>query len=167
MLACCVAGLATAAEPVLAEKDVTEEALVQALARPDPAAEPQVRARGIRPTERSTDGGRAGLLITFVVDSAQLSDSARAALGTTARAMRSQRLAGLAFTVEGHADPRGDADHNQRLSQARAESVVRHLSEVEGIARERLSPVGLGASRLINKDEPAAPENRRVSIVTR
>jgi len=172
-LACCLIGaaanLATAAELVLTEQDVTEEALVQALAKPDaePEGEPVVRARGIRMMERPPEGGRAGLLITFLMDSAQLSGSARTALGTAARAMRSQRLGNLAFTIEGHADPRGSSEHNQRLSQARAESVVRHLSDVEGIPRERLTPIGLGSTRPLNREDPGAPENRRVSIVSR
>jgi OmpA-OmpF porin, OOP family len=68
--------------------------------------------------------------------------------------------------VEGHADPRGHADANQRLSQLRAEAVVAHLVAKFGILPERLQPVGKGSSELLNTTRVDAPENRRVTIVT-
>ena len=72
-----------------------------------------------------------------------------------------------AFSVEGHADPRGNADLNQRLSAARAQSVVNYLVAAQGIAADRLSPVGKGSAELLNTERPDAPENRRVTIVTK
>ena len=65
-----------------------------------------------------------------------------------------------------HADPRGGADYNLRLSQARAESVVDYLAGRHGIPRDRLRPIGKGQTELANPGRPTAPENRRVTIKT-
>ena len=70
-------------------------------------------------------------------------------------------------TVEGHADPRGADDHNLQLSRQRADSVVSYLVRERGMPSERLEAVGKGSHELMNKAVPAAPENRRVTIVAR
>jgi outer membrane protein OmpA-like peptidoglycan-associated protein len=84
-----------------------------------------------------------------------------------AKALQSDQLAGLSFKVEGHADPRGGAEHNLKLSQARAESVVAYLVQKHGVLPERLSAEGKGSSELMLPNKPEAPENRRVTIVTK
>ncbi|MCL4699388.1 MAG: OmpA family protein, partial [Burkholderiaceae bacterium] len=81
-------------------------------------------------------------------------------------AKTSERRAGVRFTLEGHADPRGSEDHNQRLSQARAESVRDYLISRHGLDARRVDAVGKGSSNLMNKTQIAAPENRRVTIVS-
>ena len=82
-----------------------------------------------------------------------------------AGAMKSDRLASTRFTIEGHADPRGNDEHNLKLSQARAEAVRSYLLSQHGLAAERVNAVGKGSSALMNPSDPAAPENRRVTIV--
>jgi outer membrane protein OmpA-like peptidoglycan-associated protein len=79
--------------------------------------------------------------------------------------MKNERLAKASFTIEGHADPRGSAARNQQLSQARAQSVVDYLAQAQGLAAARLKAEGKGSSELLKPDTPAAPENRRVTIV--
>ena len=79
--------------------------------------------------------------------------------------MQSEKLAAVQFTIEGHADPRGSEDMNLKLSQARAESVRTYLTSAHGPAAERVTAVGKGSSALMKPSEPAAPENRRVTIV--
>ena len=103
--------------------------------------------------------------MTFVTGSADLTPDARRALDVLAGAMKSDRLAAVRFTIEGHADPRGSEELNLKLSQARAESVRRYLTASQGLAPERIEAVGKGSSALMNASEPAAPENRRVTIV--
>jgi len=107
------------------------------------------------------------LLVTFVTNSSTLTSRAQQLLDVVGRALKSEQLAGLKFTVEGHADPRGTTEHNLALSQARAESVRDYLMRAHGIAGERLVPVGKGESELLNRAQPTAPENRRVTLVTR
>jgi outer membrane protein OmpA-like peptidoglycan-associated protein len=166
---------AAAQEAVLKTKDVTEDALINALAIEGPAAASGA-TRGFKPAapggaaanmpNKPAGPGRANLLITFNTNSATLSPESSAALDTVARALQSDALAGLSFRVEGHADSRGDADVNRKLSQARAESVVAYLVSKHGILPERLAASGKGAAEPMNKERADAPENRRVTIVT-
>lgn len=167
-----VAGAAVAAEPVLKPGQVTEDALVEALAI-DAPQEAVGQTRSIRPTVRpgaaaqaAGGGGRASLLITFPTGSADLTPETIKALDTVGRALQSDRLAGFAFRVEGHADPRGGVELNLRLSEQRAQSVVGYLVDKVGILPDRLSAVGKGSAELLNTERPDAPENRRVTIVT-
>ena len=87
-------------------------------------------------------------------------------LDIVARALRSEQLASMRFTVEGHADPRGTVEGNMVLSLARAQSVSGYLVRLRGVEEGRLSAVGKGSSEPLNTVNPIAPENRRVTIVT-
>jgi len=173
------ASTATAQAPAPKEKvmggaEVTSDALVDALDIGGPTAPEGATTRGFRPATASnaprvggtSSSGKAPLMITFRTGSAELTPESMAVMGKVADALQSDRLAGFAFKVEGHADPRGGDDLNQRLSQARAESVVKHLISSHGILPERLSAVGRGSAELYDANRPEAPENRRVTIVT-
>jgi outer membrane protein OmpA-like peptidoglycan-associated protein len=109
---------------------------------------------------------RQPLLITFETGSSQLTPQSRATLDKVGQALKTDSLAGLDFTVEGHADPRGGDRLNQPLSLARANSVRGYLVQEDRIDAQRLSSVGKGSSELLNTDNVTAPENRRVTIVT-
>ena len=67
--------------------------------------------------------------------------------------------------VEGHTDERGAESYNQRLSQARAESVVRYLVG-KGVSRSRLKARGFGESlpRVPGTGEEVWATNRRVEF---
>ena len=58
----------------------------------------------------------------------------------------------VTIELSAHTDYKGSAEYNKRLSQRRAESVVRYLTE-HGIVNERLTPVGYGKEqpKLIRK----------------
>jgi outer membrane protein OmpA-like peptidoglycan-associated protein len=172
---------------VMQERQITESALIDALApaapapapapvAADPAAAPAGRTRSIRvrrdepvapPPVAAAPARRpkASLLITFETNSAQLTASARRSLDTVAQALSSDKLARFRFGIEGYADPRGGSEANLRLSQERAESVRNYLVLAKGIDIGRLEAVGKGDSELLNKDNPVAAENRRVVIV--
>lgn len=160
-----------AAEPVLKPGQVTEAALVDALVI-DAPQDAAGQTRSIRPTMKAggsgqaAGAGRASLLITFPTGSADLTPETVKALDTVGKALQSDRLAGFAFRVEGHADPRGGAELNLKLSEQRAQSVVSYLVDKVGILPDRLSAVGKGSAELLNTERPEAPENRRVTIVT-
>lgn len=78
---------------------------------------------------------------------------------------------GVSIVVEGHTDSRGDNGYNMRLSQTRAESVVRYLTNM-GVSKSRLSAIGYGEQRPIaineNEDGTDNPSgralNRRIEI---
>lgn len=165
-LAALGAAPAGAQDKPLKEGEVTEQRLIDALAAP-PAASGVAAAysRGFRPVTVA-EPRRQSILITFATDSAELTPRARNALDVVARALTSDKLAALRVQVEGHADPRGGDEHNAALSQARAQSVVDYLVSKHGIARERLTPIGRGSTQLLNRADPLAPENRRVTLVT-
>jgi outer membrane protein OmpA-like peptidoglycan-associated protein len=69
-------------------------------------------------------------------------------------------------SIEGHTDSDGDNDFNQKLSEDRAETVMKQLVSM-GIPSERLTSKGFGESEPINTN--ATPEgkaeNRRVEFV--
>lgn len=152
-----------AAQDVIADRSLTPEAVLQAL---DPTA---VRARSLRVTATGRHAAppraSASLLVTFDTNSTELTLPARRQLDIVASALRNDRLVEYRFTVEGHADPRGTAESNMKLSQERAESVKRYLV-TQGIAEDRLVAEGRGDREPMLPAEPAAPENRRVTFVT-
>jgi len=153
---------------LLRGRQVTEENLLDALT-PAPAA---IVTRGlkVRPSGTMPDPAprkpSASLLITFETNSSDLTAAARQQLDVVGAALKNERLAEFNFNVEGHADPRGSADYNLVLSRQRAESVREYLIVRHGIGAQRLVAEGKGDLELLNRAVPAAPENRRVTIVT-
>jgi outer membrane protein OmpA-like peptidoglycan-associated protein len=102
------------------------------------------------------------MLVTFELDSADLTPQAQEYLALFAQMMQDDRLKVARFVVEGHTDARGTDAYNAELSESRADAVRRHLVGL-GVAEERLSSIGLG------KDQPRTgdafdPENRRVEL---
>jgi len=67
--------------------------------------------------------------------------------------------------IEGHTDDVGDADVNQKLSERRAASVKAWLVRA-GVAKERLTSVGLGEAQPTRANDSAAGRaaNRRVEV---
>jgi outer membrane protein OmpA-like peptidoglycan-associated protein len=102
--------------------------------------------------------------IYFATNSAHLTTAARALLREKAAILA--RNPGLTLTLTGHADARGAADYNQRLSERRAAAVQRFLLEV-GIAPERLTSEGRGEEMpaLEGSGERVWQRNRRVEFV--
>ena len=70
------------------------------------------------------------------------------------------------LSIEGHTDNVGGAAFNQRLSERRAKSVVKWLTD-HGVSADRLQARGLGQSkpRGENKTEEGRAQNRRVEFV--
>lgn len=153
---------------VMKEGQVSESALIDALAPDEP-----VRTRSIRVMRAGESvtppappkPARANLLITFETNSARLTDPARRSLDVLGAALASDKLGQFRFGIEGYADPRGVSASNFKLSQARAEAVRDYLVANNKIDRARLEPVGKGDRNLLNPADPSAPENRRVTIV--
>lgn len=102
------------------------------------------------------------MLVTFELDSADLTVEAQANLSLFAQMMQDERLRIASFVVEGHTDALGADAYNVVLSEARAESVRQYLTGL-GVAPERLSSVGFGKAKP-RSDDPLDPENRRVEL---
>ena len=103
--------------------------------------------------------------IHFDVDSARIQPRSEPVIKEVAQIMREEPT--WRFRIEGHTDSDGGVDHNQVLSQHRAESVVNDLVKRYRIAKSRLVPVGFGLSRPVaSNDTPAGKAlNRRVELV--
>lgn len=148
---------------VMKEDQVSKSALIDALTPAGPIRTRSLHA--VRDAPAAAQAPSANLLVTFDTNSARLTSNARKALDVVAQALQSEQLSGHEFVIEGHADPRGTADANLRLSRERAESVRDYLNS-KGIDPNRLKSVGKGATALLNPADPTAPENRRVTFVT-
>jgi OOP family OmpA-OmpF porin len=72
---------------------------------------------------------------------------------------------GAVLTITGHTDARGDADANQRLSEARAVAVGQFLI-ANGVAPSRISTRGVGEAEPIADNNTAAgrARNRRIEM---
>lgn len=141
-------------------KSATANELVKQLAPSDD--QPKTRSLGSRnivPQPKSVD-----LVIQFDLDSAKLKEPSKPLLDNLVEAMKNDRLAAVKFKVEGHTDAQGSEQHNLKLSQSRAESVLAYLT-AKGVDKERLTGEGKGFSELLTPDNPKAAENRRVRII--
>ncbi len=72
----------------------------------------------------------------------------------------------LKISIEGHTDNSGDAKHNKKLSNDRANAVMQKLIAL-GIDKTRLSAIGYGAEKplVANDTEENKAKNRRVELV--
>lgn len=114
---------------------------------------------GSAPAENS--GTSFALQIQFPFNSAQIQPEMTAALNAVAQGVV---MAGnMKIVVEGHTDSAGTADYNLALSRRRAEAVRSYLV-MQGVPAANLKAVGRGKSDPLFKDNPAAPENRRVQF---
>lgn len=73
---------------------------------------------------------------------------------------------GFHVQVDGHTDNVGNAESNKKLSQERAEAVVKYLVEKKSVDAKRLSAKGWGDTQPIadNKTEKGRAKNRRVDF---
>jgi len=109
--------------------------------------------------------GRARVYgINFDSDSDRIRDESRPVLDQVAAMLKARPQ--WKITVEGHTDSTASSQHNQELSERRANAVRQHL-EGAAIAASRLNAVGYGASRPLAANETALgrAQNRRVEIV--
>ncbi|KPF49931.1 hypothetical protein D621_14155 [beta proteobacterium AAP51] len=105
------------------------------------------------------------LAIQFEPNSSRVRPESGPLLGSLVAALLSPELKAHRFLIEGHADARGAAEHNLRLSQARADEVRLYLVAL-GVHPSRLRAVGRGTSQPADPRDPAAAVNRRVRVVT-
>lgn len=102
------------------------------------------------------------MLVTFELDSADLTPEAQSSLTIFADALKDERLQIASFVVEGHTDARGGEAYNADLSEARAATVVNFLAGL-GVEEARLTAIGLGMTAP-RTDDPLDAENRRVEL---
>lgn len=105
--------------------------------------------------------------VHFAFDSHEITDDSRVALDRFA-AVVNRFYADALITVEGFADPAGDADYNTWLGQKRAETVMQYLVEA-GVDAGQLRAVSYGDTGNRQVEPGAWGENgmanRRVAFV--
>lgn len=105
------------------------------------------------------------LKVEFATDSAEITPDYYGEINRVGDYM--QKYPTTTAAIEGHTDNLGDLEHNMKLSQQRAESVVNYLAEKFGIERSRLTAKGYGPTRRIayNDTPEGRQKNRRISAV--
>ncbi len=118
-------------------------------------------------TKELLEFGRVRLYgINFDVDSDVIRDESKPTLDKIIALLKSEPA--MQLIIEGHTDSDGDTDHNQILSQQRAESVKLYLVS-GGISSSRLFTKGYGESTPVAPNITAAgkAQNRRVELVVK
>jgi peptidoglycan-associated lipoprotein len=103
--------------------------------------------------------------VKFPVNRDELSSEAKARLDTLAQRVKTENK-NVYLEIQGFTDASGDPKYNEKLGEARAESVRKYLHR-QGIALTRMSTISYG------EEDPVAPnstpkgraQNRRVMIV--
>ncbi|WP_437920039.1 OmpA family protein [Sphingobacterium sp. LRF_L2] len=110
------------------------------------------------------DEGKSILYINFDTDKSTLSPDGKLAVEEIAVALKKDT--GLKVAIEGHTDNTGDASHNKKLSDDRANAVLNNLLSL-GIEKSRLSAKGFGAERPLadNDSAESKAKNRRVELI--
>jgi outer membrane protein OmpA-like peptidoglycan-associated protein len=101
--------------------------------------------------------------ILFVTNSYELQPAAKANIESLSRILN--RYPDTNILIEGDTDSEGTDDHNQTLSERRAQAVADY-QKGQGVSGSRISTVGLGESHPVASNETAAgrQQNRRVEV---
>jgi outer membrane protein OmpA-like peptidoglycan-associated protein len=105
------------------------------------------------------------LEIHFDYNSADISKDSMSSVQELGKALSNASLKGSTFVVAGHTDAIGSEEYNQGLSERRADTIKRYLTEKFGIAGTDLVTVGYGKTKPKDPNAPLDPVNRRVQVV--
>ncbi len=105
------------------------------------------------------------LEIHFDYNSADINKASLQAVQELGKALSDPSLKGSTFVVAGHTDATGTDEYNQGLSERRADTIKRYLTEKFGINGSDLVTVGYGESKPKDANAPLDPANRRVQVV--
>ena len=115
--------------------------------------------------EIASNKPKIDLDIQFDYNSADIRTSSLPDVQSLGQALSNPSLKGSTFVVAGHTDAIGGEAFNQGLSERRADSIKRYLTEKFGIAGSDLVTVGYGKDRPKDPNAPMDPINRRVQVV--
>jgi outer membrane protein OmpA-like peptidoglycan-associated protein len=115
--------------------------------------------------EIASNKPKIDLEIQFDYNSADISKTSISSVQELGKALSNPDLKGSTFVVAGHTDAVGGEEYNQGLSERRAESIKRYLTEKYGIAGSDLVTVGYGKTKPKDPSAPMDPINRRVQVV--
>jgi outer membrane protein OmpA-like peptidoglycan-associated protein len=105
------------------------------------------------------------LEIRFDYNSADISTNAMPAVQELGKALSDASLKDSTFVVAGHTDAVGGEAYNQDLSERRADTIKKYLTEKYGLNGANLVTVGYGKTKPKDPNAPLDPVNRRVQVV--
>ena len=105
------------------------------------------------------------LEIRFDYNSADISKGSMPAVQELGKALADNSLKGSTFVVAGHTDAVGGESYNLDLSERRADTIKKYLTEKYGINGSDLVTVGYGKTKPKDANAPMDPANRRVQVV--
>lgn len=105
------------------------------------------------------------LEIHFDYNSADISRESLPSVQELGKALSNAGLKDSTFVVAGHTDATGGEAYNQDLSERRADTIKKYLTEKYGIIGSNLVTVGYGKTRPKDPSAPMDPTNRRVQVV--
>ena len=105
------------------------------------------------------------LEIRFDYNSAEVSKSSVPAVDELGKALSDPSLKGSTFVVAGHTDAVGGESYNQDLSERRADTIKKYLTDKYGLTGANLVTVGYGKTKPKDANAPMDPANRRVQVV--
>lgn len=183
------AGLALAGDQTISADQIAKalqiKPLTRGLSSGTPQADPAVDAKEMRFVDtlrnrktRSLSLGerqeiaeiastkpKIDLEIKFDYNSAEIAKTSVTAVQELGKALSDASLKGSTFVVAGHTDAIGGESYNQDLSERRADTIKRYLTEKYGINGTDLVTVGYGKSQPKDPKAPMDPANRRVQVV--
>lgn len=123
----------------------------------------QVDANGC-PVNKKEDLNQLKKGVQFKTGSTKLAKSSYGTLNDIAKLMK--KYTSVNLEVQGHTDNKGSEKKNKKLSETRANAVVKYLIK-KGVAKDRLRAVGYGSEMPIadNNTAEGRAENRRVELV--
>ena len=103
--------------------------------------------------------------IQFDYNSDKITTTSMPSVQALGQALSNANLKGSTFVVAGHTDAIGGEEYNQGLSERRADTIKRYLTDKYGINGTDLVTVGYGKSKPKDPNAPMDPANRRVQVV--
>jgi outer membrane protein OmpA-like peptidoglycan-associated protein len=125
----------------------------------------EIQATNDRISQIDNYEARQNIAVNFKVNSAVLSDEAKAALDEIAAQAKNEK--GYLIQVTGYASADGGEARNRALSERRAEAVRRYLAENHDIPLHRMiNPFGFGELKPVaeNDTREGRKQNRRVEV---
>ena len=156
--------LAAVANTARGGAKAAQETADQALAAAK-AASADIQATNDRISQIDNYEARQNVAVNFKVNSALLSDEAKAALDEVAAQAKNEK--GYLIQVTGYASADGGAAKNRALSERRADAVIRYLAENHDIPLHRMiNPFGFGELKPVaeNDTREGRQQNRRVEV---
>jgi outer membrane protein OmpA-like peptidoglycan-associated protein len=155
--------------------EVSRQQIIDALTAPPKISGFADRLRLTRSLTSDDRGGYAvasaqsmpaiDLEVYFDYNSAEIAPQAEPQLRELGAALSDPGLNGATISINGHTDGVGGDAFNKRLSERRAAMIKEYLVDNFDLSAANLRAVGYGKSRLKNKADPTASENRRVEVV--